>query len=163
MGIFGSILDFLFGSCEEDNDDDIQKDIEISKDKNNNSKYEKKKIMSDYEKYFYDILTENFSRKYFIMPQVNLASIISKEKNFPSEYQNELYRNIDFGIFDKKTMEVKLLIEINDKTHKQSNRIARDIKVKDICEKAEIKLITFYTNYPNKEEYVIDRIKNNLK
>ncbi len=50
------------------------------------------------------------------MPQVNLASIIKKEKDFPTQYQNELYRNIDFGIFDKDTMEVKLLIEINDKT-----------------------------------------------
>ena len=60
-------------------------------------------------------------------------------------------------------MEVKLLIEINDKTHKQSNRIARDIKVKEICEKADIKLITFYTNYPNKEDYVINRILDNLK
>lgn len=159
MGFFSSILDFLFGVTDDEVDEET-----LSQNQNKQEhKYEKKKIMSEYEKYFYDILTENFSRKYFIMPQVNLASIINKEKNFPTEYQNELYRNIDFGIFDKNTMEVKLLIEINDKTHRQARRAARDIKVKDICEAADIKLITFYTNYPNKKEYVVDRIKNNLK
>ena len=156
MGFFSSIIDFLFGVDEDD--DEFEEEAKPEK------KYEKKQLMSDSEKYFYDIMNKHLDKNlYIVMPQVNLASIISKEKNFPTEYQNELYRNIDFGIFDKNSMEVKLLIEINDKTHKQSNRIARDIKVKEICEKADIKLITFYTNYPNKEDYVINRILDNLK
>ena len=125
--------------------------------------YETKQLMTEYEKYFYKILSENFSDKYLIMPQVNLASVVNKIKDFPKQYQNELYRNIDFGIYDKQTLLPLLLIEINDKTHNQPNRIARDKKVKEICQIAGIKLITFYSSYENKKDYVINRIVNELK
>lgn len=136
-----------------------------SKNKNQSSKtkYQSKQLMSEYEKYFYEILSKNFAQDYIIMPQVNLASIIEKIKDFPKQYQNELYRNIDFGIFDKTTMKPLLLIEINDKTHNQPDRIKRDLKVKEICNQANIKLITFYTKYDNKPNYIISRVKKELE
>lgn len=139
--------------------------------KNKNSKikqnskptYQSKQLITEYEKYFYNILIENFSKNYLIMPQVNLSTIINKNKDFPTQYQNELNRNIDFGIFDKTTTKPLLLIEINDKTHNEPSRIARDKKVKEICQISKINLITFYSNYKNKKNYVISRIKNELK
>lgn len=136
-----------------------------SKNKNQSSKtkYQSKQLMSEYEKYFYEILSKNFAQEYIIMPQVNLASIIEKIKDFPKQYQNELYRNIDFGIFDKNSMKPLLLIEINDKTHNQPDRIKRDLKVKEICNQANIKLITFYTKYENKPNYIVSRIKKELE
>lgn len=155
----GKFLDFLcdiFGIDYEDSESDNQ-----TTDKK--PKYKSKRIMSDCEKYFYDILTENFSKNYIILPQINLASIIDKEKDFNKQYQNELYRNIDFGLIEKDSQQVKLLIEINDKTHTMSDRIQRDKKVKQICEDAKINLITFYTKYDNKKDYVINRIKKELK
>lgn len=150
--------------------DTEQNNFDYEKIKNDNSKkqkdinksYEKKSLMTDYEKYFYDILQRNFESIYFIMPQVNLASVVSKIKSFPNQYQNELFRNIDFGIFDKNSMNLLLLIEINDSTHNQSKRKYRDNKVREICRLANIKLITFYTNYPNNENYVVNRVNNEL-
>ena len=127
------------------------------------TKYQSKQLMSEYEKYFYEILSKNFAQDYIITPQVNLASIIEKIKDFPKQYQNELYRNIDFGIFDKTTMKPLLLIEINDKTHNQPDRIKRDLKVKEICNQANIKLITFYTKYDNKPNYIVSWIKKELE
>lgn len=127
------------------------------------TKYQSKQLMSEYEKYFYEILSKNLAQDYIIMPQVNLASIIEKIKDFPKQYQNELYRNIDFGIFNKTTMKPLLLIEINDKTHNQPDRIKRDLKVKEICNQANIKLITFYTKYDNKPNYIISRVKKELE
>ena len=118
--------------------------------------------MTKNEQYFFNVINKAFSEKYLIMPQVNLASILNKEKQYPNEYQNELFRNIDFGIFDKETTAPLLLIEINDKTHNEKKRQYRDIKVKEILQNANIKLITFYTEYPNKEDYIINRIKENL-
>lgn len=50
------------------------------------------------------------------------------------------------------------MIEINDRTHLQNNRRERDIKVRDICEKAKIPLITFWTDKPNEESYIQYRI-----
>lgn len=139
----------------------------ILKSKNNTEQqnkplYNKKRLMTDIEKYFYNIITKHFNDKYIVVPQVNLASIVNKEKKYKNEYQNELFRNLDFGIFDKETTSPLLMIEINDKTHNYKKRQYRDIKVKEILNTANINLITFYTEYSNKEDYVINRIKDNL-
>ena len=95
-----------------------------------------------------------------IVPQVNLASIIEKKSDY--RFNTELFRNIDFGIFSADYGKLLLLIELNDESHNNFHRKKRDIKVKDICNKAGIKLITFYTKYSNEKEYVKNRIKEEL-
>ena len=75
-----------------------------------------------------------------------------------NRFQSELYRNIDYAVFSKDLTTLLLLIELNDITHEQKSRKIRDMKVKDICNNADIKLITFYTKYDNKEEYVVNRV-----
>lgn len=119
--------------------------------------YEQKKFMSYYEKYFYDIL-KDIERDYdvIVQPQINLASVI--EKNIKHKYVNELFRNIDFGIFDKNFHKLLLAIEINDSSHLKKDRILRDLKVEKILNQANIKLIKFYTNMPNEKLYVTNRI-----
>ena len=129
--------------------------------------YEQKEFMSYYEKYFYDIL-KDIERDYdvIVQPQVNLASVIEKnikhkyviEKNIKHKYVNELFRNIDFGIFDKNFHKLLLAIEINDSSHLKKDRIIRDLKVEKILNQANIKLIKFYTNMPNEKLYVTNRI-----
>ena len=91
-----------------------------------------------------------------IVPQVNLASVIQKVSD--SRFNTELFRNIDFGIFNADYSKLLLLIELNDASHNDYHRKKRDIKVHDICNKAGIKLITFYTKYSNEKEYVKSRI-----
>ena len=124
--------------------------------------YVQKKLMTNYEKYFYNIFLE-LEKEYFvrIQPQVNLATIIDINTNGRSNYL-ELFRNIDFYIFTRDFEHLILLIEINDKTHNNPDRIKRDKKVRKICEEAGIKLITFYSDYPNNKDYVINRIKKEL-
>lgn len=97
--------------------------------------------------------------EYRIIPQINLATIIKKNNG---RYINELFKNIDFAIFDKELKNVLLLIELNDSSHNKTNRKDRDLRVKKICNDAGIKLITFYTTYPNEKEYVINRIKSQI-
>lgn len=151
------ILDFLCRLFGIEDDEDLEEEQPTT------PKYKvKQSQITECEKYFYNVLTKHFSNKYDIRPQVPLSSIIEKEKSFSNEYQNELNRVIDFGIFNKETQTPLLLIEINDNTHTKSNRIARDKKVKSICESAGIKLITFWTKYDNKENYIISRINKEL-
>lgn len=121
--------------------------------------YSKKALMTKCEKDFYNKLLD-LKNDYEIMPQVNLATIIKRLDK--TKYHNELFRNVDFGIFSKNYEELVLLIELNDSSHKQYNRTDRDLKVKKICNDANIKLITFYTNYPNEKDYVINRIKKEI-
>ena len=61
--------------------------------------YFKKRLMTRTEKQYFDYIKNSINPSYIVQPQVNLASIIIKVGNF--RFQNELFRNIDFGIFDK--------------------------------------------------------------
>lgn len=134
----------------------------FNKDNNHqhlNGIYSRKKFMTDYERYFYNIFVELEQELMIkVVPQVGLSTIVKKEVN--NKYITELFRNIDFAIFDKDYNKVLLLIEINDSTHNTRTRIARDKRVEKILKDADIKLIKFYSNYPNRHDYVKTRLKN---
>lgn len=116
-------------------------------------------IMTDCEKAFFTAFSNVLGDTYILQPQINLASIIRKEAD--AKYQNELFRNIDFGVFDKN-YSLKLLIEINDSTHKKPDRVERDKKVRAICEKAGVPLIAFWTQYGVNEQYIRNRLAKYL-
>lgn len=122
--------------------------------------YISKPIMTDYEYKFYQMI-KVLEDKYIIIPQLNLASVVKKINN--NRYYNELFRNIDFAIFSKDLKKLLLLIEINDQSHNNQNRKDRDLKVKKICNDINVKLITFYTKYPNEKNYVINRITKEIE
>ena len=121
--------------------------------------YKAKNLMTKNELVFYIKLKE-LEYEYKIVPQLNLGTVIQKTTK---GYRNELFKNIDFAIFSNDFSKLLLLVELNDSTHKQSKRRKRDKRVKEICSKANIKLITFYTTYPNEKEYVVNRIKQEIK
>lgn len=151
MNVIYKILTFL-GLIQQDTNS-------INYTKNEETIYTRKKLMTDYEYKFYNILKE-LEDNYTIVPQLNLAAVVKKINN--NRYYSELFRNIDFAIFTKDYQELLLLIELNDQTHNNYNRKDRDLKVKKICNDIGVKLITFYTKYPNEKAYVINRIKNEL-
>ena len=115
----------------------------------------KQSLMTNCEKAYFDVLQKVTFPNYTVQPQINLASIIDKANQ--SKYRSELFRNVDFGVFDKN-YSLLLLIEINDKTHYQNDRIARDKKVHEICEKAGIPLVTFWTHHGMSELYIYNRL-----
>lgn len=53
--------------------------------------------MTKAERDFYDKI-KYLEPEYKVIPQVNSASIVSKENN--NRYYTDLFRNIDFAIFD---------------------------------------------------------------
>ena len=120
----------------------------------------KKQFITNCEMEYGMAIKKAIPENYILRPQICLASII--EKIDGSKYANELFRIIDFGIFDKNN-NILLLIEINDNSHQQHHRIARDIKVKEICTEANIPLITFWTKYGIDEQYIERRIKECLE
>ena len=123
--------------------------------------YHKKSFLTNYEKTFFTKLKEiEKYGNYIVHPQINLATIVHKKSN--QKYNSELFRNIDFAIFNNN-YELLLLIELNDSTHNETKRKIRDAKVKKICEEANIKLITFYTKYPNEKEYIINRVLKEIQ
>lgn len=122
--------------------------------------YIKKEFMTDCEKRFYNVLKElEKDYRVVIHPQVNLASIIKKSGNY--KFENELFRNIDFGIFKEDYSDIIGLIEINDKSHYRKDRKNRDEKVKYILNKAGINILTYHTEYSNTRDYIKNRIIKN--
>lgn len=168
MNFFEKLLDFFF-KTESEKPEKRKSTPEAKKTVGSKRKkttaesqtYDKKRslITKSEEKYFQTI-REIVKDKYIVQPQVNLATVINKLGNH--KYQNELYRNIDFGIF---TLDYQLiaLIEINDSSHNTQKRKDRDHKVKEICEQAHIPLITFWTKYGVNPEYIEKRIFEVIK
>lgn len=124
---------------------------------NQEAYYEIKNYLTPNEFLFYHKLL-NVNDNFIVIPQVPLASIVKKVNG---KYQNELNKIIDFGIFDKN-FRLLLLIELNDSSHNQINRKDRDLRVKKILDDCFIKLLTFYTKYPNDQEYITKRINETL-
>ncbi|MCM1546237.1 MAG: hypothetical protein NC033_04285 [Clostridiales bacterium] len=89
-------------------------DEDIIKFKQNLEKYNYtlKRYESICEKKFYKSILRNLSRDYHLIAQVCLASIIDKKQldGSDAEHRGELFRIIDFGIFDDN-YEIKLLID----------------------------------------------------
>ena len=135
---------------------------DIAIDNNSTVNYIPKKFLSNNEYNFLTKFIDLESELHVnIVPQVNLVSVVEKVSN-NSRFNTELFRNIDFGIFNADYSKLLLLIELNDESHNNSHRKKRDIKVHDICNKTGIKLITFYTKYSNEKEYVKGRIVKEL-
>ena len=117
----------------------------------------KNRFMTYKERYFYNVLKElEMENNIIIQPQINLTTVINKKPH--TNYYNDLYRNIDFGIFSNNYEKLLLLIEINDKSHNLEERKKRDKKVKKIVNQAGINLITFHTKDPNEKKYIKERV-----
>lgn len=101
----------------------------------------KDSLMTQTEYDYFKIINAYFGDSYLILPQINLAAVIDK---VGEGYRTELFRNADFGVFDYNYRPI-LLIEINDNTHFRKDRIERDKKVNEICKKAKLPLVTFWT------------------
>ncbi len=101
----------------------------------------KESLMTKTEYEYFKIINAYFGDEYLVIPQINLAAVIDK---IGEGYRTELFRNADFGVFDYNYRPI-LLIEINDNTHFRKDRMERDKKVAEICKKARLPLVTFWT------------------
>lgn len=127
---------------------------------NNENVYRLKESLLTYtEKKYFECFKTILPNNFIIQPQINLATVLEKVSG--SHYQNELFRNIDFGIFDLNYKPL-LMVEINDETHRNPDRVDRDIKVADICFSAGLPLIRFWTSYGIDREYFIKRFRQYL-
>ena len=100
----------------------------------------KKNRLSKHELAFYELAREKLDLKLYIVdPQVNMQAIID---TFSGTRNDELYRNIDFGIFTTSDYYPVLLIEINDYDHYSNPmKIERDKSVRAILKSANIPLL----------------------
>lgn len=103
--------------------------------------FAKDRLLTTTEIKYYDLLRSLINEDFLILPQINLASVIDKQGG--SNFRSELFRNVDFGVFDYNFRPL-FLIEINDNTHFRKDRKERDKKVNEICKKAGLPILTLW-------------------
>ena len=127
-----------------------------------NSKYLydlKNILISKSEQGFYAAIKTSIPEGFCVFPQINLTSFIDRTDD--ARYHNELFRNVDFLITDTE-YRPKIIIEINDQTHMNNDRKARDEKVQKICEEAGIPILKLWTSYGVNPDYIKGRIDETL-
>ncbi len=119
----------------------------------------KPRLMSEVEEEFFEAIKEVLPEGFLVFPQVNLAAFI--ERTDSARYRGELFRNVDFLVTDEDYLP-RTVIEINDSTHHKPDRRERDERVRMICEEAGIPMITLWTSYGVKLDYIEERISDSL-
>lgn len=100
----------------------------------------KQEIMNEWEMRVFNLIRKSLVKKYTLIPQVNLQSIITTNTN---KRNDELYRNVDFALFYSKDFTPFLIIELNGQQHYTNDYyIERDKSVKQILEKVQLPLLT---------------------
>ena len=134
-------------------------DTHIEPHETSNIYAKKEYLMTRNEANFYDAIAPCLPNGYHLVPQVPLNAVVDKVDG--SKYRNELFRIIDFGVFDEG-WRIKFVIELNDESHNTYQRRSRDNKVKSILEAAGIPLITLWESYGVKPDYTKKRIDEEL-
>ena len=100
--------------------------------------------------------------EYIIIPKLNLKKIITADKN---KYKKELKNmTVDYAIFTKDYSQIVLMIELSYKSGTIDNQ-EKINKLKEICDDAGIKFITFEVNQDkeNNNQEIINKVKDILK
>ena len=118
--------------------------LEIFKNKpNGNEKlsypYKRKKLLSNAELSFYHCLLQAVPEEYIVMCKCRMEDIMYVPRGTENHMKYRGYiksRHVDFVICDKQTMHTKLVIELDDKSHK--NTTESDKRKDDILKSVNI-------------------------
>ena len=118
----------------------------------NHYSYQKAQVLTEREKNFYEtirLIAEkhnlNVSAKMRLADIVNVNDNIEyKSSRWYSDFNRINKKHIDFALQDKTNLEIKLLIEIDDYTHKRVDRIERDNFVDSVCKQVNIPILHLY-------------------
>ena len=115
--------------------------------------YIKIPVLNRKEEEFFEYTRKYLDKNFIITPQVNLQTIIETDTRTRN---NELFRSLDFVIFNKEYYIPMLAIELNGKHHYTKEYWKkRDNSIKEILKSCELELIEI-----NMEEF--DKINKNF-
>lgn len=100
--------------------------------------------MSRAEHECYDTLIEAVGNDYYVFAQVHLPTIVNhttKGQNWQGALSHINRKSVDFVLCDKNYISPKLVIELDDKSHQQSDRVSRDQELERILSEAGIPLL----------------------
>ena len=101
-------------------------------------------LLTRSELQFLAVLREAVGDRWNISPMVRMADIIRVREgtNKRQSWQNRiLAKHIDFLLCDSGSMEIKLAIELDDRSHRRADRVARDAFVNKAFASAHLPLM----------------------
>lgn len=127
--------------------------------------YSKRSLMTSTEKKFYRYLFDATRSDFIIFSQVRLGSIISlpnslsySGKSYYKNFAPIAYKTLDFVLCDAKTLDVKIVIELDDWTHGLKDRISRDSFVDKALKSANIAVLHVSVS----SNYDVQKLRNNI-
>lgn len=137
--------------------------IKEKQEKNINSPYKlNQNIFTDSERFFYKILKEiTYNMDLIIMTKVRLADIIYTNEYDYTYFNKIKAKHIDFVLIDNNG-KIKLLIELDDKSHENQERKERDKFLNKIFENLNINLLRIPAKYIYNKEELEKKIKESL-
>lgn len=119
----------------------------------------KKHLMTNAEEKCFNTLCNTFGSKFWIIPQIHLSALLDhriKGQNWKHAFNHINGKSVDFVLLDKKTLQPICAVELDDRTHQQSERIKRDLEVEQIFDQANLPLVRLpkTPNNTNKKELI---------
>ncbi len=89
--------------------------------------YARRALLSRGELAFFTALRDAVPRDLLICPKVRLADVIECPQDRWKEFGGKIAcKHVDFVLMDERTAEIRLLIELDDRTHQRPDRQERD-------------------------------------
>ena len=122
-----------------------------------------KALMSPGELKFFRALEAAVGSDYRVFSKVRLADIVQPAKTGDKRAWYAAFgviksKHVDFAVCDPDTLEFRLIVELDDKSHDRSDRAERDQKVDDILAQANIPILHF----PAKAAYSAEEIRGRI-
>jgi hypothetical protein len=133
--------------------------------------YEKNSLFSPAERSFLGVLDNliqsELSGQYRIIGKVRLADILrvkndSNKQNWQKAFNKIQSKHVDFVAIDPVTLEVRIVIELDDSTHNNMNRRQRDSFVDKALNSAGIPIMHFKAQESYNKKILLDSLRNTI-
>lgn len=118
-------------------------------------------VLSRGELAFFQALREAVGGRYHISHKIRLADLVNvrQGEGFYRAFNQVAMKHIDFILLDHATMRPALLVELDDKTHREHKRRQRDKLVNRVCKEAGLRIVHIKT----RASYDVAMVRRNLE
>ena len=117
-------------------------------------------FLSPAEFSFYKVLNSIMGTRFVIQSKVRLADIffVSRPNENRAYFGKISQKHLDFLVCDPKTMKPLFGIELDDSSHKRSDRKERDVFVDDVFRTAKLPLLRFPVQRSYSQDEIVGKI-----
>jgi hypothetical protein len=120
-------------------------------------------IMTPAETAFYKRLAHITAGKYIVFPQIHLSALLKNEtkgKYWKAAFQRINRTSVDYVLADIETLQAVYAVELDDWSHDNAKRRARDAGVAQILADAKIPLVRFRNVNDMSDEDIVAKFMN---